>query len=338
VWYAAAGSYQGTLTQFNFGPFLTTGGSLVQMLNWTNDGGDGVDDYAVFVFSTGEVLVYQGDDPGNAAAWALIGRFQIGEPLGPRAHAKVGGTEIILTRDGYVDLSVALRDGRYSEQSAYSSKIIRATKEAARDYGKFFGWEAVLYPGGQLFIVNVPTSTLSSIQHVRETSSGGWCEFNAMNARTFAVFDDRLYFGDPMGNVFLADEDDNDNGANILSTCIPAFNSLGSRGNRKQITAAAAVTDYQLPQGIALDALADFNTRTRSVVIEGTASTPGFWDVSDWNTTDWGQAGETLPTTQPFRNLSAIGYTLTVAFRVNQRAQNIRWYATNIVFRQAGIN
>ena len=338
MWYAAAGSYQGTLTQFNFGPFLTTGGSLVQMLNWTNDGGDGVDDYAVFVFSTGEVLVYQGDDPGNAAAWALIGRFQIGEPLGPRAHAKVGGTEIILTRDGYVDLSVALRDGRYSEQSAYSSKIIRATKEAARDYAQFFGWEAVLYPSGQLFIVNVPTSNLSAIQHVRETSSGSWCEFNAMNARTFAVFDDRLYFGDPMGNVFLADEDDNDNGANILSTCIPAFNSLGSRGNRKQITAAAAVTDYQLPQGIALDALADFNTRTRSVVIEGTASTPGFWDVSDWNTTDWGQAGETLPTTQPFRNLSAIGYTLTVAFRVNQRAQNIRWYATNIVFRQAGIN
>jgi hypothetical protein len=45
------------------------------MLNWTNDAGDGVDDYAAFVFSTGEVLVYQGDDPGSVNAWSLIGRF-----------------------------------------------------------------------------------------------------------------------------------------------------------------------------------------------------------------------------------------------------------------------
>ena len=146
------------------------------MLNWTNDGGDGVDDYAVFVFSTGEVLVYQGDDPGNAAAWSLIGRFQIGEPLGIRAHAKVGGPEIIGTTDGYVDLSIALRDGRYSEQSAYSSKIIRAAKDAARDYAMLWGWEMILYPAGQQFIVNVPIATDAAVQHVRETSSGGWCE------------------------------------------------------------------------------------------------------------------------------------------------------------------
>lgn len=118
------------------------------MLNWTNDAGDGVDDYAVFVFSTGEVLVYQGDDPANAAAWSLIGRFQIGEPVSIRAHAKVGGTEIIGTTDGYVDLSVALRDGRYSEKSAYSSKIIRASKDAVSAYRGQFGWEMLLYPRG----------------------------------------------------------------------------------------------------------------------------------------------------------------------------------------------
>lgn len=155
-WYAAAGSYQGALTQFDLSTQLRTGGTLVMMLTWTLDSGSGVDDLAAFIFTTGEVLVYQGDDPGSVDAWSLIGNFQIGEPLGPRAHAKVGGTEIILTRDGYVDLSVALKDGRYSEQSAYSAKIIRASKQAAAEYGGFTGWEAVLYPAGQLFLVNVP--------------------------------------------------------------------------------------------------------------------------------------------------------------------------------------
>jgi len=306
------------------------------MLNWTNDGGDGVDDYAVFVFSTGEVLVYQGDDPGNAAAWSLIGRFQIGEPLSIRAHAKVGGTEIIGTTDGYVDLAVALRDGRYSEQSAYSSKIIRAAKDAARDYAMLWGWEMILYPAGQQFIVNVPTATDASIQHVRETSSGGWCEFNGINARTWCVFDEKLYFGDPQGRVMLADFEDSDNGANILSIAIPAFNALGSRATRKQLTASNIVTDYQFPQGWAVDGLADFNTTFRSTLTEGLALGSGSWDVATWDVADWTVDGGSLPTVQAWRNTAAIGYTVTVGVRVSQRAQNIRWYSTNLQFRQAG--
>lgn len=338
-WYATAGSYQGVMAKFDCSTQLQTGGSLVQMVTWTLDSGSGIDDLAVFIFSTGECLVYSGSDPGSATDWALKGRFQIGEPLGPRAHAKVGGTEIILTRDGYVDLSAALQDGRYSELSAYSSKIIRASKDAAAQYGHFDGWEAVLYPSGQMFIANVPTGAATAYQHVRETSSGGWCEFIGWNALTFCNFVNRLYFGDANGNIWLADSGTQDNNERILSWGIPAFNSLGNRANRKQLTAVSAVTSATNPASYAYDGLADFNMSLRSTVVDDNApNADTLWDVADWDVVDWGsEITEQSPVVNGWKNCSAIGYVITASVRINQRAQQINWYSTTYQYRNAGV-
>lgn len=338
-WYAAAGSYQGALAKFDLSSQITRGGYIVQMVTWTLDSGSGIDDLAVFIFNTGEALVYSGSDPGDVNDWSLIGRFQIGEPLGPRAHAKTAGTEIILTRDGYIDLSAALKDGRYSEKSAYSAKIIRASKEAPAQYGTFWGWEAVLYPAGQMFIVNIPTSDTSAIQHVRETSTGGWCEFSGWDARTFCVFRNRLFFGDASGNVCLADAGTSDNGERILSWGIPAFNALGSRANRKQLTACTVASNILNPASFVYDGLADFSTGLRSIMVDDQSTTGGEWDVSDWDTAEWDTGASNDTTTRiGWKNCHAIGFSLTVSVRVNQRAQRVNWYSTNIRFRKAGIS
>jgi len=340
-WYATAGAYQGVMTKFNMASQLQTGGSLVQMVTWTLDSGSGVDDLAAFIFSTGETLIYQGSDPGDVNDWSLIGRFQIGEPMGPRAHAKSGGTEIIITRDGYIDLSVALKDGRYSEKSAYSAKIIKASKEVTSLYGTFDGWEAILYPAGQLFLVNIPTSAAgTAFQHVRETSSGGWCEFKGWNAQTFCTFGNRLFFGDSDGNVCLADNGAADNGARIEAWGVPAFNALGNRGRRKQITAAAVTSSHSAPASYAYDGLADYGLTLRAALQDDNTSIGGDWDSSNWDVTDWSSGG--IPTagdtvTQGWKNCAAIGYTVTVSVRIRQKAQVINWYSTHIQFRQAGV-
>lgn len=339
-WYATAGSYQGVLAEFNMASVLQSGGTLVQVVTWTLDSGSGIDDLAVFIFSTGEVLVYSGSDPGTAADWNLIGRFQIGEPLGPRAHAKTGGTEIILTRDGYLDISAALKDGRYSEQSAYSAKIIRASKTAPAQYGSFDGWEAILYPAGQLFIVNVPTGESTSYQHVRETSSGGWCEFTGWDALTFAVHDDRLYFGDADGNVCLADEGATDGGSYIDCWGVPAFNALSNRGQRKQLTAATVVSSFTRPAAYAYDGLADFNMGLRSTIVEDTATVGASWDTADWDTAEWATGGQLSVeegSRMGWKNCHAIGYSVTLSVRLRQQSQVVNWYSTNLQYRNAGV-
>lgn len=337
-WYATAGAYQGTLAEFDLSEQLQTGGTLVMMVSWTLDSGSGIDDLAAFIFSTGEVLLYQGDDPGNANAWGMIGRFQIGVPLGIRGHAKVGGTEIIVTRDGYVDLAQALKDGRYSENSAYSNKIIRAAKKAAQDYAEQFGWEALLYPAGNLFIVNVPINSGQSVQHVRETGSGAWTQFADMNANCFAVHEDRLYFGTADGNVYQADSGTQDNGSAISLDCIPAFNSFGSRAQRKQITAVNVVSNFVYPGYIAVDCLADFNTARRATLIEGPYDGTSDWNTADWDTSAWASPeGDDAPVKNAWRNVRGIGYSLTVSVRAATRAQNIIWYSTDYQYRNAGV-
>lgn len=337
-WYPAAGAFQGALTEFKFEGILNTGGTLMQMLTWTMDTGDGMDDQAVFVFSSGEVLLYSGDDPADPTAWQLVGRFQIGEPLGIRAHAKVGGTEIILTRDGYVDLGAALKDGRYSEASSYSSKIIRAAKQAANDYALQFGWEATLHPSGQVFIVNVPQTDVQQAQHVRSTSTGGWCEFSGWNARTFAVHNNQLYFGSFDGNVYHADIGAADLNMPITWQVITAFNPMGSRARRKQVTALNVISNYAYPNYFATDVLADYSNTLASVVTPGPYTPGAGWDVSDWDVTDWDIGTTELGATREgWRNARATGYVVALSLRASTRSQNIVWYSTSFQFRNAGV-
>lgn len=340
-WYAAANSYQGAMTEFNLSRVAGSGGSLVQMITWTLDAGDGVDDLAAFIFNTGEVIVYQGSDPGDANSWALVGKFSIGEPLEINAHARVGGTEIIATKDGYLDIGIAIKGGRYSEESTYSHKIIKAAKDAAIQYGGNTGWKCLLYPAGNLFIVNVPISSTQSIQHVRDTTNGGWTQFSGWNARCFAVHQDKLYFGTSAGKVYLADVGVTDDSAAVALQGVSAFNPLGSKAMRKALTAVSVISDYISPQKWALDGLADFSMTTRSTVITDTAVVSGAsnWDTSDWDTTSWASAASTYDVTakpRAWRNIAAVGYTLTCSIRLNSAAQRIVWFSTQFMFKNAG--
>lgn len=348
-WYAAAGAYQGALTEFDLSTQCRTGGTLVMMLTLTVDAGDGVDDFAVFVFSTGEALVYQGDDPSNALRWSSSGRFQIGEPLGIRAHCKVGGTEIILTKDGWLDISTALSGGRLSEASTYSDKIIQAAKSAANQYAAFFGWECLYYPAGNLFIANIPRSAFKAVpgsggtrwaieskQHARNTSTGAWCEFNGWEATTFAVWKDVLYFASG-GYVYTADIGTSDAGDPIYIECIPAFNHLGANGRRKQVTLCAHLTNFGNPEYLVKDGMADYNITFQNQVVDAPFVGGAAWDVVDWDSAYWASDDEPLvETTEGWADVSAFGYAVTVSMRASLNGFSLKWYGTNYIYRFAG--
>lgn len=107
-WYAAAGAYQGHLTEFPVNLVTSRGGYIVQLASMTRDGGDGADDLFVIFMSTGEVLVYQGDDPNSATSWGLVGKFMMARPIGGRSAKKVGGSLFVCTMDGIADMNRVL--------------------------------------------------------------------------------------------------------------------------------------------------------------------------------------------------------------------------------------
>src|SRR3546814_7978346 len=59
----------------------------------------GLSEQNIFVSTEGEVAVYQGSDPGEAATWSKVGVYRIGKPLGARAHFRGGGDIAIATSE-----------------------------------------------------------------------------------------------------------------------------------------------------------------------------------------------------------------------------------------------
>jgi hypothetical protein len=112
-WYAAAGAYQGALTQFFLDQVTSKGGRVEFLTTITRDGGEGADDLFVIVFNTGEVLIYQGDDPASANDWQMIGKFNIPRPCGARSWFRLGGRTLIRTIEGIVDLNEVLAGATY---------------------------------------------------------------------------------------------------------------------------------------------------------------------------------------------------------------------------------
>ena len=202
VWYAPIDSVSGTLTKFSLSRVGHFGGNLLAMGTWTQDGGDGIDDLAAFIMTSGEVIVYAGGDPGDATDWALVGIYRIGLPLHQRAILKTGGDLIIATIDDYVSLSGVLRTG----QVGNASKLSGAVTVAATDSGQgSFGWQATLYRKGNMILFNVPESSGTYKQHVINTLTGAACRFTDMDANCWGIYNGDLYFGSSGGIVYKAE-------------------------------------------------------------------------------------------------------------------------------------
>ena len=259
-WYSAVNALGGTLTKFPLSRVGTLGGNLSAMTTWTLDGGDGVDDLAVFIKTSGEVIVYQGSNPGDAAAWALVGVFRIGAPLSTRGVLKFGGDVIVMTKDGYVPLGKILQLGRVGNVGAISNKIAPAVVEAAQKHVLNYGWQPTLYSRGNMILFNVPVSTVTFHQHVVNTITGAWCRFKGWNGNTFGTFNDDLYFGGLDGTVNKADNSTADGGADIIGDAETAFDYMGSPSVLKTVTALAPVLAAGGSVSFGIGAQADFRS------------------------------------------------------------------------------
>lgn len=346
--YADPGAFQGGLTEFPLAMFAQRGGHIVQIITWTRDSGDGVDDYCAIIFSTGEIIVYQGDLPENSLRWSMVGRFFMGAPLGVRAHARFASTEILLTMDGILGLDEAIQNARSEVIDTFGGKIVRAAQKAAATYRNNFGWQPIYYAAGNLFIVNVPLSSTVSEQFVKNTNTQAWCKFTGWNAQCFALYGDRLYFGDASGNIWLADlssKDSNiaysDDGQSIYHSCITAYQTFGEPGKKTQLTAARVVTNAFDGRALSLNAFADFRTKPLPALIDPVEQTQGQWDVSAWDEDYWAgdendpENGDARPILRP---VNAFGFATALSIRYRTLVQKIVWYATTFIFKQGGVN
>src|SRR5207245_1486173 len=81
IWFASAvDTIAGSVGLLDLGPVFSKGGSLACMGTTSLDYGTGLDDFAVYISTKGQVAMYQGIDPSDATKWALVGVYEIGYP------------------------------------------------------------------------------------------------------------------------------------------------------------------------------------------------------------------------------------------------------------------
>ena len=258
-WYAAADSYQGALTEYKLSRFTVRDGYLFALVPLTIDGGAGPDDLAAFVFSTGEVLVFQGDDPGDANAWQQIGRFNIPQPLGPQSWTITGSASIVGTTIGAVDLARALAVGAYDVSAVVGQQVTGSAVNAlpsplTSSQMWIVGNDNLLvwarYPDDD-FNDGADLQTLAM-----DLTAKKWSLFlnqatlTGFGATCIGVCNNRLFVGDAFGQLHeytLTGTGDTlaavGTQTATLFAATQAYTDFGAPTNRKKVTAVSPVTE-----------------------------------------------------------------------------------------------
>lgn len=316
AWYLATDAITGAANAIDLGSIMTKGGYLVAVGSWTIDGGMGPDDYAVFVTSRGEIILYKGTDPASASTWELVGVFQMAPPLGYRCLYKSGSDLWLISLQGVVPIAQALPYNPDAARSvAITSRIQNAMLQAAASGQNMFGWQLISYPAQALAILNVPiTENYSQQQYVMNMITGAWCNFSGWNANCFEIFNDDLYFGDNNGNVNLAYTGVADLVSPITADMKCAFNYFGDPARLKRMTMAQPllVTSGTITPTIAVDV--DFADTSPSAPVSAITPIGAIYDTSVYDTGTYA-AGNTSLTN--WLSVEAQGRALALRMKVN---------------------
>ncbi len=206
LYYLDVQAIQGPTNPFPLGGVFRRGGYIIALGSFSNDAGEGPDDYFVIATNQGEVAVYQGTDPDSATTWSLVGIFNIGKPIGRRCMVHLSGDLAIVTQDGIESMQAALQFDRSAGQKAtITAKIQTLFSTLSQSYFNNWGWQPQVYPRNRYLIVNVPQITnMTQVQIVMNTVTGSWCRFEGMDANCWAVANDQLYFGGDYGTIYQA--------------------------------------------------------------------------------------------------------------------------------------
>lgn len=334
-WYAAAGGYQGDITEFPLGTVLHLGGKVVSMFPWTVDTGTGPDDMLCILTDIGELVLYQGDDPGNLGYFEQVGSFRIPPPLSVRGQMKYGADVLIMTENGYVNLASVLKENQMSDYPAFSRKIARLVYDAGKTYKSNYGHECLQTDLG-LLLFNVPIGNNKANQYVMNENTGAWSRLTDLNAVTWTVYAGNLYFGG-MDNYVCKVTGYSDNDGSIRLTALPAYNYFNDPGNRKHITAVNIHSTHPDPKLIELTGYADFKVPTlEDVDVPSGGDVIALWDTGDWGDYWFVEGGINARATSGWQNVSAFGYAVTVSVLMAIKTQTLVWRQTGIRYKNAG--
>lgn len=324
-YYLAVGAIQGAASFFDLSQ-QSRGGRTIGMATFSHDGGNGMQDYCVFMSNMGEYIVYEGTDPANASTWRLAGRYMGPIPIGKKGWFNFRSDLYIISEEGVVSFAEIMANGAVGEDVKYlTSKLGTAYTDLVR-YRNTHGWCSVASSIGNKLVVNVPLSDSTSgdyAQFVMNTDSGAWCSFTGWNALCWAQFrtatgadsvsNMRIMFGDKDGHIMLADIGDTDNGAAIVCDAEQAYNYFDDGGGSGAADKHFHFGTYILQSDAVASVQASIGTNFIS---------RDTYDIGSLEGT-----GEPEVLTAAYNE---IGYAGSVRLKTTRGAEPVKWFATRV--------
>ena len=335
-WYLDPNAIGGVASPLYFGGIARNSGYLQAMGTWTLDAGQGADDYAVFVTSMGEVIVYNGTDPDTAATWALKGVWQLGQTFNRRCFFKWGGDLLLLTQDGLVPLASSLQSSRLDPRINLTDKIYFAVSQAATQFFDLFGWQINYFASENMLILSIPTAT-GMEQYVMHTITKAWGRFTGIEAYCWEVSGDNdMHFG---GDGYVGKFYDTfaDDGNNINATVQQAYSYFDNPGQLKRFTLIRPIiqTSNGLPS-VLCGIRTDFDTSplVNQIAFNPSLLNTGVWDATTWDNSTW-YGG--LITTKLWQGVTGIGFSGSVNMNVASNGIEFHWASTDYVMEKGGV-
>jgi hypothetical protein len=336
VWYANVGQITAAtaLTKFSLSQ-IASGGICMAVGSWSRDAGDGADDLTVFIMSTGEFLVYQGDP---ATTFALVGKYNGAPPVGRRCAFKVGGELVVITRLGYLPISAAISmpPGQALDLSAIDpwGKIAPGVVSDAATGASLTGWNATTHLG--TVYANVPLSASTAKQWVLNTRTASWGNYTGWPASCFASFSNDLYFGKKTGGEVFKVTGATDNGTAITALASGAFVNPTNppKTNLYTLARPRLQADGTMSGIISVDTDYVIRSLTGETANFSDATSGSAWETSAWETTEWGSEGSAIAR---WYSVKGEGKSVSARLSLTTSAGDCRWFATDIAFKPGGI-
>lgn len=326
--YLGVNAIAGAASVFYLGAVFKRGGSLLCINSWTIDGGSGLDDMIVFITTEGEVAVYSGYDPSNAATWSLVGVYYIGKPVSKNCTTKVGGDLVMLTTNGLYPLSKAL--ATISQEDTISYKVQRILQNYIDVTGTSYGWSVIHFTVPGMLLINIPyksdtgTNYIYSYQLVMNTTTMTWARFTGMTAEAWCVHDGQLYFA-AHNLINKAWTGSTDNSGNIIVRCKQAFTTLGKSSSNKHVKMVRPILVGSAAANFSASLDTDFSSDAplQYTHIDNVAA--ALWDTAVFNESVWSGNSATMDWVT-LANSPATYFSLN--FKIETANAGISWVST----------
>lgn len=335
-YYLPPGQIQGAMEWFDLAQISNQGGFLQAIGTYSDDAGDGPNDYIVFITSRGEYIMYQGIDPGDAANWNLVGRYKGGEPIGRKCVMDYAGDLLVITTIGVQQFSEIRRLSETRiKDNTLSSKLgdLLLRYNENRD---IWGWSMQLWPVGGMLIVNVPDSLNLAgkfMQFAMNTVTQSWCRFNARqwDALCWCMSNKQIYFGRYDGSIRHVGGT-YDNGESIHFSVKQAYNYFEKR-NYKHFKWAQFLVRCDAPVILSAQLSVDYRETAPAAVPSPIGVGVGdAWDQAQWDIASWGYGLYTQRWLSPFGDYGVVAsHWLTGDIQ----GASLEWYSTEHVYEDA---